>query len=74
MLNQLNLCGINEKFIYPGMDGIGRYINQAFLGDGALRFNQAVSKCEPVARSLWVFRFAVGWDIFSSLLFRAMMG
>ena len=30
LLNQLNLCGINEKFIYPGMDGIGRYINQKY--------------------------------------------
>jgi len=30
ILNQLNLCGINEKFIYPGMDGIGRYINQKY--------------------------------------------
>ena len=30
LLNQLNLCGINEKFIYPGMDGIGQYINQKY--------------------------------------------
>lgn len=30
LINQLNLCGINEKFIYPGMDGIGRYINQKY--------------------------------------------
>ena len=30
LLKQLNLCGINEKFIYPGIDGIGRYINQKY--------------------------------------------
>lgn len=30
LINQLNLCGINEKFIYPGMDGIGRYINKKY--------------------------------------------
>ena len=30
LINQLNLCGINEKFIYPGMDGIGRYIKQKY--------------------------------------------
>lgn len=30
ILNQLNLCGINEKFIYPGVDGIGRYIRQKY--------------------------------------------
>lgn len=33
MLNQLNLCGINEKFIYPGMDGIGRYIEWKRLSE-----------------------------------------
>ena len=30
LLNQLNLCGVNEKFIYPGIDGIGRYINRKY--------------------------------------------
>ena len=28
LLNALDLCGINEKFIYPGLDGIGKYINK----------------------------------------------
>lgn len=28
LLNQLNICGINEKFIYPGLEGIGRYIRK----------------------------------------------
>lgn len=30
LLNELSSCGINEKFIYPGIDGIGRYINQKY--------------------------------------------
>lgn len=30
LIEQLNLCGINEKFIYPGIDGIGRYINRKY--------------------------------------------
>lgn len=28
IIKQLDLCGINEKFIYPGLDGVGRYIKQ----------------------------------------------
>lgn len=31
ILRQLALCGINEKYIYPGIDGIGRYINKKYL-------------------------------------------
>ena len=31
ILKQLALCGINEKYIYPGIDGIGRYINKKYL-------------------------------------------
>lgn len=30
IVEQLNLCGINEKFIYPGLDGVGRYIKQKY--------------------------------------------
>ena len=30
ILEQLNLCGINEKFIYPGLDGVGRYIKKKY--------------------------------------------
>ena len=30
ILQQLNLLGINEKFIYPGMDGVGKYINNKY--------------------------------------------
>ena len=26
ILKQLNICGINEKALFPGLDGIGRYI------------------------------------------------
>ena len=26
LLNALHSCGVNEKFIYPGLDGIGKYI------------------------------------------------
>lgn len=31
LLEQLSLCGINEKFIYPGLDGVGRFIRQKYL-------------------------------------------
>lgn len=31
ILQQLDLLGINEKLIFPGLDGIGRYINQKYL-------------------------------------------
>lgn len=30
LLDQLNLCGINEKMIYPGLDGVGRFIKQKY--------------------------------------------
>ena len=30
ILQQLNLLGINEMFIYPGLDGVGKYINQKY--------------------------------------------
>lgn len=30
LLNALDLCGVNEKFIYPGLDGIGKYINKKY--------------------------------------------
>lgn len=30
LLNQLDMCGINEKFIYPGIEGIGRYIRTKY--------------------------------------------
>ncbi len=30
ILNQLNLCGINQKFVYPGLDGVGRFINTKY--------------------------------------------
>lgn len=32
IIEQLNLCGINEKFIYPGLDGVGRYIKKKYSG------------------------------------------
>ena len=28
IIKQLNLLGVNEKSIYPGLDGIGKYIDQ----------------------------------------------
>lgn len=28
ILKQLEVLGITEKFIYPGLDGIGRYVKQ----------------------------------------------
>lgn len=34
IMKQLNLCGINEKFIYPGLDGVGRYIKQKYSSKG----------------------------------------
>lgn len=30
ILYQLNLCGINQKFVYPGLDGVGRFINAKY--------------------------------------------
>ena len=30
IINQLEICGINEKFIFPGMDGIGHYIRNKY--------------------------------------------
>lgn len=30
ILNELDLMGINEKSLFPGLDGIGRYINEHF--------------------------------------------
>lgn len=30
ILKQLNLFGINEKFIYPGLDGVGRFIKKKY--------------------------------------------
>lgn len=30
LLKQLDLCGVNEKFIYPGIDGVGRFINKKY--------------------------------------------
>ena len=30
LLKQLDMCGINEKFIYPGLDGIGRFIRNKY--------------------------------------------
>ncbi|WP_455958613.1 hypothetical protein [Anaerotignum lactatifermentans] len=30
IIEQLNLCGVNEKFIYPGLDGVGRFIKKKY--------------------------------------------
>ena len=30
ILNQLNLCGINQKFVYPGLEGVGRFISAKY--------------------------------------------
>ena len=30
LLNALHSCGVNEKFIYPGLDGVGKYINKKY--------------------------------------------
>lgn len=32
LIEQLNLCGINEKNIYPGLDGVGRFIKKKYSG------------------------------------------
>ena len=34
LLKELDMCGINEKFIYPGIDGIGRYIRKKYSYSG----------------------------------------
>lgn len=33
LLRDLDMCGVNEKFIYPGLDGVGRYINKKYSSD-----------------------------------------
>ena len=33
LLNQLDSLGINEKFVYPGVDGVGRYIRKKYSSD-----------------------------------------
>jgi hypothetical protein len=30
IINQLDLLGINEKSLFPGLDGIGKYLNTHF--------------------------------------------
>lgn len=30
ILKQLNLCGINQKFVYPGLEGVGRFISTKY--------------------------------------------
>lgn len=30
ILEQLNLCGVNQKLMYPGLDGVGRYIRAKY--------------------------------------------
>ena len=34
VLEQLSLCGVNEKTIYPGLDGIGRYVREKYSAKG----------------------------------------
>lgn len=34
IIEQLNLCGVNEKFIYPGLDGVGRFIKKKYSARG----------------------------------------
>lgn len=33
ILTQLELFGVNEKFIYPGLDGVGKYINRKYASE-----------------------------------------
>lgn len=33
LLKQLDSLGINEKFVYPGIDGVGRYIRKKYSSD-----------------------------------------
>lgn len=30
LLSQLDICGVNEKTVYPGLDGVGRYIQRKY--------------------------------------------
>lgn len=30
IVEQLNLCGVNQKLMYPGLDGVGRYIRAKY--------------------------------------------
>ena len=39
LLHELDLVGINERTLFPGLDGIGRYIERQFRFD----YNEAVS-------------------------------
>lgn len=42
IIRELDLCGVNEKFIFPGLDGIGKYIKRKYTNmlDDLLCFNQ----------------------------------
>ena len=34
LLKQLDLCGVNEKLIYPGIEGVGRFIRKRYSYNG----------------------------------------
>lgn len=38
LLGQLDLMGINDKFLYPGIDGVGRYIRKKYSSKGMCGF------------------------------------
>jgi hypothetical protein len=33
IINELNLCGVNEKSLFPGLEGIGRYLEMKYKFD-----------------------------------------
>ena len=41
LLNQLDMLGINEKSLFPGLDGIGKYIKQHYMVE---RSKKAINK------------------------------
>ena len=39
ILRQLNILGINSKFIYPGIDGVGKYIDKKYSSENLQKGN-----------------------------------
>ena len=47
ILNQLDLLGVNEKLIYPGLDGVGKYIKQKYVLEYNVSDAVALGKVTP---------------------------
>lgn len=48
LLNQLDMLGVNEKMLFPGLDGIGKYIKQHYLIDKYNKSDLKVKESEKI--------------------------